>query len=103
MRIELPLRRARKVPGTFFLLPLLVVERGDRMSMSIEDVVRPAQTPPSAPGYRAPPTRGLNPDPPTTTIEPDGDATDLGDVARTNAINDHQRFPQLRKLLAGDQ
>jgi hypothetical protein len=27
----------------------------------------------------------------------------LGDVARTDAINDHQRFPQLRKLLAGGQ
>src|SRR4051812_24299396 len=71
--------------------------------MAIEEVVRPAQSPERAPGYRAPPTRGLNQDPPSTTIEPDGEATDQGNLARTDAINDHQRFPQLRKLLAGGQ
>jgi hypothetical protein len=71
--------------------------------MPLEDVVRPAQTPPAAPGYRAPPTRGFNPDPPETAIGDDSDPTDRGPYARTDAINDHQRYPQLRKTLAGGQ
>jgi hypothetical protein len=69
--------------------------------MSIEDVVRPAQTPPPAPGYRAPPTRGLNPDAPETSFGDDGDATDAGPYARLDQVNDYARFPGLRKLLAG--
>jgi hypothetical protein len=71
--------------------------------MSIEDVVRPAQSPPPAPGYRAPPTRGLNQDAPSATIGDDDAGTDTGPFARLDEINDFARFPALRKLLAGGQ
>lgn len=68
----------------------------------MEDIVRPNQAPPSAPGFRAPASVGINQGVPAITIGdgPSGQ-TDFGPYARTDEPEDYGWFPRLRVLLAG--
>jgi len=70
----------------------------------MEEFVRPLQSPSVAPGYRTPPTAGINEGDPTLAIgSPPSGQTDLGPYARTDEPEDYGWFPRLRVLLAGVQ
>ncbi len=69
----------------------------------MEEIVRPAQAPLPSPGFKQPPTNGLNQDPALLAINAGAAQRDQSVYARTDEPEDFNRNPLTRVLVTGAQ